>query len=88
MEQNLTEQMSAAIQIIDDAVKNIKEQAERDVAELLRAKATMLELATRWRLSRSTETTPRPEAGDRGESPVPFAVMVGGARAEYETSAV
>ena len=88
MEKNLTDQMLTSIQIIDDTVKNIKEQAERDVAELLRAKATMLELASRWRLYRSTETTPQPEAGDRAESPVPFSVMVGGARVEYGTSAV
>ena len=72
MEQNLKEQMSTAIQIIDDAVKDIREQAERDVAELLRAKATMLELASRWRFYRSTATTPQPDSGDRAESPVPF----------------
>jgi hypothetical protein len=57
MEQNLNEQMSTVIQIIDDAVKTIKEQAERDLAELLRAKATMLELASRWRFNASTATT-------------------------------
>ena len=72
MEQNLTEQMSTAIQIIDDAVKNIKEQAERDVAELLRAKTTMLELASRWRFTLSTETTLQPDSENGAGSLVPF----------------
>ena len=72
MKQNLTEQMSTAIQIVDDAVKNIKEQAENDVAELLRAKATMLELASRWRLYRLTLPTLQPDSGDRAESPDPI----------------
>ena len=71
MEQNLNEQMLTALQIIDDAVKNIKEQAECDVAELLRAKATMLELSSRWRFYRSTATTLQPVSVDRAESPVP-----------------
>ena len=68
MEQNLTEKISTAIQIIDNAVKAIKEQAERDLAELLRAKATMLELASRWRFNPSTETTPQPEATPQPDS--------------------
>ena len=72
MEQNLNEQMLTAIQIIDDAVKNIKEQAERDVAELLRAKATMLELASRWRFNLSTATNPQPDSGNEAGSLVPF----------------
>ena len=72
MDQNLNEQMSTAIQIIDDAVKNIREQAVCDVAELLRAKAYMLELASRWRSDRSTATTPQPDSGDLVESPAPF----------------
>ena len=68
MQQNLNEQMSTVIQIMDDAVKTIKEQAERDLAELLRAKATMLELASRWRFNPSiattaiTPTTPQPDS--------------------------
>ena len=74
MEQNLTEQMVTAIQIIDDAVKTIKEQAERDLAELLRAKATMLEIASRWRLNPSTATTPQPDSDNWAgiASVVPF----------------
>ena len=64
MDQNLNEQMATAIQIIDNAVKTIKEQAERDLADLLRAKATMLELASRWRFNPSTATTPEPDSGN------------------------
>ena len=68
MEQNLSEQMSTVIQIIDDAVKTIKEQADRDLAELLCAKATMLQLASRWRFNSSTAATPQPEATPQPDS--------------------